>query len=162
MATLRIKFFDDIQTLEEYYKVLSKEYGKYVAVSSHTPLLSNLNIIENIALIEEVHQRYNRDISHKNALIKLSQFKMQSLANKKASQCNELEKFTLILIRASMMTNVTIVIVTPLVQYQSQNSLDYLLKAMQILKIEERTVILDLSLYKNDYKEKGLPCHIIE
>ncbi len=161
MATLHIKFFDNIQMLEEYYKVLTKEYKKYVVVSSHTPLLSNLNVIENIALIEEVHQRYNRDISHKNAFIKLSQFNMQSLASKKVSQCNELEKFTLVLIRASMMKNVTIVIVTPLVQYQSQDSLDYLLRAMQILKIEKRTVILDLSLYKNDYKEKGLTCHII-
>ena len=161
MATLRIKFFDDIQTLKEYYKALSKEYGKYVAVSSHTPLLSNLNIIENIALIEEVHKRYNRKISHQNALHKLSQFNMQSLATKQASQCNELEKFTLILIRASMMQNVTIVIITPLAQYQTQGSLDYLIEAMQTLKIEERTIILDLSLYKNDYKEKGLSCHII-
>ena len=158
MATLNIKFFDKIQTLEEYYKTLSKEYGKYVAVSPHTPLLSNLNIIENIALIEEVHQRYNRDTSHKNALKKLEKLNMQYLATKQLSECNEFEKFSLMLIRASMMQYVTIVIITPLVQYQSQDSLEYLTQTMKILEIEKRTIILDLSLYKNDYKEKGLLC----
>ncbi len=161
MATLNIKIFTDIEALEEYHRLLIEDREKYVVVSSHTPLLSNLNIIENIALIEEVHQRYDRVSAHNNALKKLSLLNMESLATKRPSQCNTLELFSLMLIRASMMQYVTIVIITPLVQYQSSNPVDHLINTLQILEIENRTLILDLALYKNDYKEKGLTCHTI-
>ena len=162
MASFNIKFFTDIISLERYYKELSKVYGTYVAVSLHTPLLSNLNIIENIALIEEVHQRFNREKSHKNALKKLQKLNLQELKLKRPSQCSNLQLFSISLIRASMMKDVIIVVITPLVQYQAEDSLEHLYKILNILDIRERTIILDLSLYENDYTDKGIRCNIIK
>ncbi len=161
MASFNIKFFTDIVLLESYYKSISREYGTHVAVSPHTPLLSNLNIIENIALIEEVHERYEREKSHANALEKLKKLNLQDLQTKRPSQCSDLELFSLSLIRASMMRYVTITVITPLVQYQSENSLEHLFKVLNILDVKERTIVLDLSLYENDYKDKGITCNII-
>jgi ABC-type lipoprotein export system ATPase subunit len=162
MASFNIKFFTDILLLERYYKKLSKIYGTYVAVSPHTPLLSNLNIIENIALIEEVHQNFERKKSHANALKKLKKLNLQHLETKRSSECSDLEIFSLSLIRASMMKDVIIVVITPLVQYQAEDSLEHLYKVLDTLEIKERTIILDLSLYENDYRDKGIICNIIK
>lgn len=161
MVSIDIRLFYDIQSLELYYKQLSKERGTHVSVSIHTPFLSNLNVIENIALIEEIHQRFDRVKSHHNAMKKMQLLDLEHLATQHPSKCSEIEKFSLALIRASMMRDVTIVIITPLVQYPSQAPIEQLEKIMQILAIQKRTIILDLTLYENDYNEKGLTCHTI-
>lgn len=135
--------------------------GRYAPVSLRTPLLSNLDMVENIALIEEVHQRIPRVSAHANALKLLKKLNMRHLAHKRTSQCNEYEQFTVSLIRASMMQSAEIVIVSPLTQYSSKDPIGDLIQVLDALEITKSVMILDIKLYEKEYEMKGFPCHII-
>jgi len=148
--------------LKEYIEVLESQEKAVAHVSRKTPLLSNLNIIENIALIEEVHQRVPRELSHRHVLEKLKAVNMQKIAQYRTSQCNEYENFVARLIRASMMQYATIIIISPLQQFFSKEPVDVLINVICDLKIEDSVEILDLTLYENDYADKGVECHIIK
>jgi len=148
--------------LETYYEGLIKNSrGKYAPVSLRTPLLSNLDIVENIALIEEVHQKVSRINAHTNAINKLKKINSQHLANNRTSQCNEYEHFIAGLIRASMMQYATIIIVTPLMQYSSIDPIGDMQRVIHALEITVPIIILDLKLYEKEYEAKGLICHTI-
>ena len=126
-----------------------------------TPLLSNLDITENIALIEEVHQKISRIDAHVNAMKKLEKINFEYLAKKRTSQCNEFEHFVVTLIRATMMQYATIVIITPLMQYSSIDPIADMQHMMQALEITVPVIVLDLKLYEKEYEAKGLICHTI-
>lgn len=116
---------------------------------------------ENIALIEEVHQRTNRMLAHAHAIEKLKKLNLEHLATKRTSQCNEFEHFAAILIRASMMQYATIVIITPLMQYSSKDPISDLMQMIRALDITNPVMILDLKLYEKEYEAKGFTCHTI-
>ena len=126
-----------------------------------TPLLSNLDITENIALIEEVHQKISRIDAHVNAMKKLEKINFAHLAKKRTSQCNEFEHFAVTFIRATMMQYATIVIITPLMQYSSIDPIADMQHMMQALEITVPVIVLDLKLYEKEYEAKGLICHTI-
>lgn len=118
-------------------------------------------MIENIALIEEVHQRTSRLQAHAHAMEKLRKLKLEPLATKRTSQCNEYEHFAIALIRASMMQYVTIVIITPLVQYSSKDPIEDLKQMIDSLEIDNPILVLDLKLYESEYEAKGFTCNTI-
>ena len=133
-----------------------------VSVSLETPLLSNLSIIENIALIEEVHQNLPREVAHTNALEKLSLLRLETIAMSRIASCNQFEYFNVLLIRASMMLDAKIYVVLPLQQFHTNSSIGDMLQSIVDVSVEEKITILDLVSSVEDYKLKGVICHIIE
>ncbi len=133
-----------------------------VSVSLETPLLSNLSIIENIALIEEVHQRLPREVAHKNALDKLTLLNLENIVTSRVATCSQFERFRVEMIRASMMLDAKIYIILPLQQFHTNNSIEDMMQSIEGLKIQERVTILDLLTNIEEYKHIGVTCHIIE
>jgi len=133
-----------------------------VPVSLEAPLLSNLTVIENIALIEEVHQRLPREAAHKNALKKLTRLRLETIAQSRIAPCSKFERFSISMIRASMMLDAKIYIVLPLQQFHTNSSIGDMMQSIVDLNIEERTTVLDLVSNLEEYKLKGVACHIIE
>jgi ABC-type lipoprotein export system ATPase subunit len=148
--------------LQEYIDELESKKDFVAHVSLKTPLLSNLNIVENIALIQEVHLRVPRIESHRRVLELFNVVNIQKIAQYSTTHCSDYEKFAARLIRASMMQYATIIIISPLQQFFSKEPIDVLVKLILDLKLEKRVEILDLTLYENDYTDRGLLCHIVK
>lgn len=151
-----------MESLQHTIALLEHTGKSFSFVSSDLPLLSNLNIIENIALIEEVHQKTPRTRSHQHALAELKKISMEGISEYRIDECNDFERFSASLIRASMMQYATIIVISPLQQFFSKDSITILLKLINDLELEKRVEIFDLVLYENDYENEGVPCHIIK
>lgn len=145
--------------METYRNELFAHRGEYAPVSKQTPLLSNLTVIENIALIPEVHEGLSRSESHHAAREKLKKAGMEKLSSSRTSQCDEYETFVIGLIRASMMRYATIVIIRPMQQYYAPDPIGELIRLIHTLEIDLPVWVLDLKLHENSYREKGLECH---
>jgi hypothetical protein len=109
-----------------------------------------------------VHLRVPRIESHRRVLELLKVVNLQKIAQYRTSQCSDYEKFAARLIRASMMQYATIIVISPLQQFFSKEPIDVLVKLILDLKLEKRVEILDLTLYENDYTDRGLLCHIVK
>jgi hypothetical protein len=118
-------------------------------------------MIENIALIEEVHQRTARQAAHENAMKKFKKLNLEYLAFKRTSQCHEFEIFSTAFIRALTMQCATIIVVTPFLQYSSKDLLEDLIEMIRALEVTDPIIILDLKLYEKEYEAKGFTCHTI-
>ena len=125
-------------------------------------MLSNLTVIENIALIEEVHQRLPREVAHINALEKLTQLGLGTIAQSRIGSCSQFERFSVSMIRASMMLDAKIYIVLPLQQFHTNNSIEDMMKSITDLNVEESITVLDVVSNLEEYKRKGVSCHITE
>jgi len=71
------------------------------------------------------------------------------------------ERFGATLIRASMMKDAKILIISALQQFHTHDTIGDVLELISILKLEERVIFLDLMLNEIEYKDKGITCHII-
>ncbi|MDF1882187.1 hypothetical protein JHD50_12905 [Sulfurimonas sp. MAG313] len=130
-------------------------------MSRQTPLLSNLSITENIALILQVHEKLSREDALQQAKEALESLDLGYLCEFRYNNCNLKETFHIQLIRAIMIKGSQIIIDQPFSLVREELSLDFIFKALEKLKISINTVlILDLNHQKNYYKES--PCLIIK
>jgi len=125
-------------------------------------LLSNLSVVENIALIEEVHQGLARKAAHLNALEKLHVLGLEQIAASRIAICSRFERFCVSMIRASMMVDAKIYVILPLQQFHTNNSIGDTVQSVCDINIQEQVAILDLVSNMEEYKLKGVTCHIIE
>ena len=66
------------------------------------------------------------------------------------------------LIRASMLQDAKILIITPIQLFHTENTIADILELISILNLQNRVLFLDLHLNEEEYKDKGLTCHIIK
>ena len=155
--------FHKIAALDAHVKSLDIVHDAHaVSVSFETPLLSNLSVVENIALIQEVHQGLAREAAHLNALEKLRLLRLEHIAKSRIATCSRFERFCVSMIRASMMLDAKIYIILPLQQFHTNNSIGDAVQSVCDINIQEEAIILDLVSNMDEYKVKGVTCHIIE
>jgi ABC-type lipopolysaccharide export system ATPase subunit len=116
-------------------------------------------MIENIALILQVHEGLSREAAHKRAHQKLKVLELLHLANWRYDICSEKEIFYVQLIRAHMQKNAKIVIDQPFAFLAEEVDLGFIFTALDRLMIAyEEVLIIDLTGQKSHYKETA--CHI--
>ena len=122
-------------------------------VSSDAPLISNLDVLRNIALIYQ----YHRDVGEKKAnafvLECLKRYGLEDIAYKRNASLSEEERFLVMLIRAAMVPDAVIVIDSPfkIIPYLKDISIIY----EDLEKIDDlykQCHILDLSQDKKKYE----------
>ena len=133
-----------------------------VPVSKKIPLLSNLSIIENIALIKEIHWHLSYKKAKHFALEALEKTGFAYIGSWRSAQCSERELFIAQLIRASMMQYAKIIIITPFVLLNETEEIAFLFSSCEKLGIKERCIILDLESNRVKYEKGGSVCRIIE
>lgn len=142
--------FSKIQDyLEEAYK------DKFIGfVSTQTPLLSNLSILENISLIPAVHEGLSRKASMKKAYEALDALDLGNIASLRYDVCSTKEIFYTQLIRASMLQDAKIIIEQPFIFLAEEMNIDFILDALRRLKVSFNKVqIIDLTHQATYYKE---------
>ncbi len=131
-------------------------------MSQGTPLLSNLDIIENIALIKEVHERLSQKAAQKQALEALEAVGYAYIGRFRSVNCNVKELFIAQLIRASMMQYAKITIIRPFVMLKDTEEIPMILDALRRIKEGCDCEILDMKLNRSKYEAGGEACSIIE
>lgn len=129
-------------------------------ISNETPLISNLNMAENIALIKEVHEGMSIKAAEGLACEYLEKIGIGSIALKRISACQSIEIFYVMLIRALMMPQEQICILTPFLLIKHLSGLDELLSNIALLNDKKDIIILDT--YSNELHYKGCECHIVK
>lgn len=114
-----------------------------MVVAKDLPLISNLSMIENIAIIEEFHHKIGTQDAHKNALQLLKQIDLESIAHKKIEQCKSLEIFCVMLLRA-LMCDATKIMICYLYSFVDEiENIDEILDIFKKLNIKEEIIFID-------------------
>jgi ABC-type lipoprotein export system ATPase subunit len=118
-------------------------------------------MIENIALIKEIHHSMSTKEAQKLALHRLASIGLESIALNRISSCSDEEIFYIMFIRALMSDEKSIVIVTPISIIYNLRDIKDILNNMSILNIEnKRVIILDTQNQKLNYK--GFVCNMVK
>lgn len=137
-----------------------KQQSGYTLVKSDIPLISNLSIIENIALIQEVQQKISASLVERQIMQILQSINMEHIARQRVSSCNEFELFCAMLIRSLQAKEIQVYIVTPFTLISTLTSLKEITDILEKLDLKKDIMILDLQNNQSNYE--GTLCHIIK
>jgi len=133
---------------------------EYVLISHYTPLLSNLDMNENIALIKEVHE--NMRVLDAEALAEklLGVVGLASIAKERVESCSREEIFLVMFIRALMSQEKNVIIELPTTALGTLQNICEIIEKMLDVNHEKKIIILDIQSNKIHYE--GCRCHIIK
>jgi len=109
-------------------------------------------MIENIALIHEVHKHTPTKIAQAEASEYLHKINKLDIGLNRTNQCNEVEEFYIMLIRALMTKEQTIVILNPLSILKHIEFLAIAMKNLAILNDEKNIIILENDINRFHYE----------
>lgn len=151
-----VRFFDYYAGIESWIR----EHPEGVVVSDKTPLLANLSMTENIALIDQVHRNCSIKDSEKLARQLLAKLNLTAIEKKRVSICSDLELFATMLLRAERMPNDEVFIVLPLSLLGHADAIGQTLALLHLLDSHKKFSILELNSNRIHYQ--GQACHIFE
>lgn len=123
--------------------------------------MSNLTMVENIALILQVHEHLNRQEAKHIASKALLSLELNHIAALRYDVCSEKEIFFTQLIRACLKKDAKIVIDQPFSFLADEMDLSFILDALDRLLVSyQDVIIIDLKHQQSHYKESA--CHIEE
>jgi len=109
-----LRLFDDQERLDkELASVKSEAGGRLGLVSADAPLISNLDVWRNIALIYEYHRNIPERKAEVFVIECLKRYGLESIAYKRNTFLSEEERFCVMLLRAAMLSDAVIVIDRP-------------------------------------------------
>lgn len=123
-------------------------------------MISNLNILENIAIIKEVHANKPVIEAEQEVLEFLKLISLEEIAKKRVPECSEFEIFCTMLLRAIMSDNQKILIVTPFSLITTLTGVKEIADVIYKLNTKKDIIIVDMKNNKTNYEEEL--CHIVE
>ena len=109
-----MRLFEDEKALDKEREDFSIENKRHLGlVSSDAPLISNLDVWINIALIKQYHQNLPRKEAEHLVLGHLERFGLKKIAHKRDPALTCEERFWVMLLRAAMVADAIIVIDRP-------------------------------------------------
>lgn len=124
-------------------------------VSAEIPLISNLDVLRNIALIYQ----YHRDVAKKKGLDFVRQclqrYGLEKMAHKKTSELSDEERFCVMVLRAAMVEKAVIAIDRPFKMLHYHNDISFIYETLD--KINDLFVRCDIF----DYDQEKHKCELI-
>ncbi len=109
-------------------------------------------MLENIALIREVHNHTPVRIAQEEAKVYLNKINRIDLGLKRPHQCNEVEVFYIMIIRALMTNEKNIVILNPLAILKNIEFLAIAMRNLAILNETKNIIILENEINRFHYE----------
>ncbi len=128
---------------------------EHVLLDKTTPLLSNLDMKENIALIQETHHKKSRIEAENEARAYLEKINLAHIADFRSNRCSKEELFYVMIIRALMCDIETIFIRSPLQLLETFGTLCEIINNIERLNNNKSIIILDTHTNFAHYKECG-------
>ncbi|HOJ52237.1 MAG TPA: hypothetical protein PLT64_07275 [Syntrophales bacterium] len=123
-------------------------------VSPLYPLISNLSVVQNVALIKEYHERWPRRKAEGFTYELLTRLGMAEIGPKRNPALTNAERFIALLLRAALMIGDVIVIDRPFIIMPDLYKADFIINALQgIEEFFNQCLILDYSW--NDERYEG-------
>lgn len=118
-------------------------------------------MLENIALVLQIHQGLSRAKAHKIVSAVLDLLNLEKISQLRYESCSNKEIFLVQIIRACIQKDAKIIIEQPFILLNEEASLDFIFETLDMLGIaHERVLVIDLQHQENYYKESGW--HIIK
>lgn len=118
-------------------------------------------MLENIALIKEVHLLLPTSEAQAEAKELLERINLGDIGRKRLNQCSSLEVFYVMFIRAMMTSDENISIVTPFFLIKKLSEIDIVLENISIINNNLKKIII-LDTLANQSHYKGELCNIIK
>jgi len=115
---------------------------------------------ENIALIQEVHHKKPRLEAEAEAIELLEKLGFSSLANKRSNQCDKLEIFYVMMVRALMCDESKVVVQTPFVLVDTMSNIQEVLANIERINQDKGIIILDTQ--SNNIHYRGLHVNAVQ
>ena len=129
-------------------------------VKDDIPLISNLDILENIAIIKEVHHHKSIASAEAEAIKLLDRISLYGIATNRVPLCSEFEIFCAMFIRALMSDSGKIMIVTPFNLISTLTEIKEIIDVIHKLDVKKDIIIIDMKNNKTNYE--GDLCHIVK
>jgi ABC-type lipopolysaccharide export system ATPase subunit len=117
-------------------------------------------MLENIALIKEVHKHMPTQQAQEEAKAFLKKIELEDIAFKRLHQCNTYEIFCISLIRALMTDEMNVIIVSPFYLIDNLRNINAVIEIIQKLEVKKNILILDT--FSNEIHYKGSSCNIVK
>lgn len=109
-----MKLFASETALESELAAFTGLYGRRIGmVSEDVPLISNLDVWINIALIRQYHQNLSGEAAQKEVMGYLRRYKLEMIATKRNPALTDEQRFQVMLLRAAMVADAVVVIDRP-------------------------------------------------
>lgn len=118
-------------------------------------------MLENIALIKEVHHLTPTSIAQAEAIELLSIIALENIGRNRLNQCTSLEVFYVMFIRAMMSDEENISIITPFFLIKKLSEIDSVLENIARINNGVKNIII-LDTLTNQSHYKGDLCNIIK
>jgi ABC-type lipopolysaccharide export system ATPase subunit len=149
-----LKFCDSEDSLEKElndFAVKNKE--GLGLVSLDVPLISNLDVWINIALIRQYHQNLPPEEAEKEVVRYLQRYHLEKIAHRRSSALTDEERFCVMLLRAAMVADAIIVIDRPFkILPELQNS-QFIFDSIRVIDdLYRESHIFDYIWFKGRYR----------
>jgi ABC-type lipoprotein export system ATPase subunit len=149
-----LKFFNSEDSLEKELNDFAIKNKKNLGlVSLDVPLISNLDVWINIALIRQYHQNLPPEEAEKEVVRYLQRYHLEKIAHKRSSALTDEERFCVMLLRAAMVADAIIVIDRPFkILPELQNS-QFIFDSIRVIDdLYRESRIFDYIWFKDRYR----------
>ncbi len=130
-------------------------------MSQEAPFLSNLNVMDNIALIVDAQKHFTIGGSAEYVKERLSVLHLEDMALRHHTTLSDRDYFFVQLVRASMMQGQSIVIESPFLMVSGEKSIRFVFDFLGSLGVACKDVVI-VDLISQRYKYEEELCHIEE
>ncbi len=150
-----MRLFNDQKSLDKELADVKSETGQRLGlISADVPLLSNLDVWRNIALICQYHRNMAEKKAKAFVIAYLQRYGLENIADKRNNFLSEEERFCVMLLRAAMLPDAVIVIDRPfkIMPYLKDTSLIYKILG----KIDDLFTLCYIFDYTHDKNRYGM------
>jgi ABC-type Fe3+/spermidine/putrescine transport system ATPase subunit len=122
-------------------------------VSEDVPLISNLDVWINIALIKQYHQNLTSEAAHEEVMGYLRRYQIEEIANKRNPALTHEQRFQVMLLRAAMVEQAIIIIDRPFMLLPALQDSGFIYESLHIIAdLYENSHVFDYLWFKDRYR----------
>jgi ABC-type uncharacterized transport system YnjBCD ATPase subunit len=122
-------------------------------ISEDAPLISNLDVWINIALIKQYHQNLSSEAAKVEAMGRLRRYSLEEIAGKRNPALTHEQRFQVMLLRASMVSQAVIVIDRPFMLLPAHSDSRFIDESLSaIADLYESSHVFDYLWFKDRYR----------
>lgn len=145
-------FEDEVMFDKELSDFTANNKQNLGLISLNAPLISNLDVWVNIALIKQYHENLSKKTAQSLALHYLQRYRMEYIANKRNYALTHKERFIVMLLRAAMVKDALIVLDRPFMIIPDVQDDRFIYDALQLINDSfKECLIFDYTWFKDRY-----------
>jgi ABC-type nitrate/sulfonate/bicarbonate transport system ATPase subunit len=122
-------------------------------VSEDVPLISNLDVWINIALIKQYHENLSTDTVQEEVMGYLRRFQLEKIANKRNPAITAEQRFQVMLLRAAMVVQAVVVIDRPFRLLPAIQDSRFIYDSLHVIAdLYEKCYVFDYLWFKDRYR----------